>query len=64
MTNQERIEVGDTVEVSWRCDEMIIRGVILYIPGSTGDAWIIKNSAGKIFYIQMYECMSLVEKKP
>lgn len=57
----DRIEVGDFVSVNFYASGSV-RGTVLSYPSTTGDSWVIKEPAGNIIYVQMFERMDLETK--
>jgi len=51
--NSDKIEVGDTVAVSFHSPLYIFceKATVLYVPQTTGDSWIIKTESGAVSYI-------------
>lgn len=62
MSNEERIEVGDRVEVSYVGHGSDTVGRVLWEPGGPGDCWHIMDDHGILFYVQSFEKMALREK--
>jgi len=71
---EQRIEVGDDVTVHLVGSQDEVRGMVLYIPGSPGDSWIIqrtryvgRNSQDRqltedIYYVQTFSYIELDAK--
>lgn len=47
------IKVGDTVQVDWGSDRLLI-GVVLSVPQQSGEAWIIETKS-EIHYVQCFD---------
>jgi hypothetical protein len=60
--NNERIEIDDIVTVGFYDGGQIIKAKVLYVPCATGDSWIMKDAKERIYYVQQFETMLLVEK--
>ena len=52
MSMSNRIEIGDKVRVVWSENE-VLDGIVLYMPVSTGDCWIIETDSS-IHYVQSF----------
>lgn len=63
---EDRIEVGDTVRVILPSQPELYNYEVLSVPGVAGEAWILRSRdyPGKLIYVQQYETMELLLKKP
>jgi len=62
--SNNRIEVGDIVDVCFLGDQGLSGMEVLDMPVATGDCWDLKRVRdGKIFYVQTFEYISLMKKK-
>ena len=53
----ERIEVGDIVEV-WVDEDLHWNNMeVLYTPQATGDSWHLRDKGGDIVYVQLFQAM-------
>ncbi len=53
----ERINIGDTVDVHFATSESLFECIVLYMPAATGDSWILQDTEGNVFYVQIFERM-------
>lgn len=60
--DKDKIEVGDTVTLSFNDGAIIKDAVVLHSPNDTGDSWHLKTSDGNIYYVMFFELMRLMEK--
>lgn len=62
MGNNERIEIGDDVQISYVGHGYKTVGRILYEPCAPGDVWMIRRDDGVIVYVQSFEAITLHKK--
>ena len=62
MKNQ--IEVNDVVDVRFHLGFSLLRLKVLHAPAATGECWRMMTERGTIVYIQQFESMVLLPKKP
>lgn len=58
----DKIEVGDFVDVHFIKSESLFQAEVLYTPAATGDCWHLKDYRGQIHYVQLFETMRLTTK--
>ena len=66
MSNPDRIEVGDIVNVQFEHLTTIFRAEVLYGPPvAVGDSWVLRGESEEnlIFYVQQFSQMVLLKKK-
>ncbi|PNX49191.1 MAG: hypothetical protein BV459_00530 [Thermoplasmata archaeon M11B2D] len=55
MTQQDKINVGDTVTVHFfQSEDYFANCVVLYIPAQAGECWQFKTKEGYIVYAQSF----------
>ncbi len=63
MSNPNEIGVGDRVSIEWVNTNVFIQGEVLGVPQMFSDSWKIKSDCGRIYYLNNFDIMLLVEKK-
>ena len=64
MSDYNRIEAGDTVDVYFTNSNYVKNLTVYYVACSEGDSWHLrKNEDGQLIYVQRFEQIRLVKKK-
>jgi hypothetical protein len=64
MSERDRIQEGDKVNVFFATSEMIAGATVLYTPADTGDCWHLREQCGALTYVQQFDKMELIEVIP
>jgi len=62
MEQKELILVGDRVNIYWENVESEHELEVLHIPVATGDSWILKDTFGRIIYVNSFSKMVRIPK--
>ena len=61
MKQEDRIDTGSIVNVSFTSSSFIPEAVVLGTPADTGDAWKLMMPNGTVVYVQSYERMDKIK---
>ena len=64
MTYDWQIIPGDRVVVYYSAGIPLLEGVVKYVPGATGDSWIIQTDNGNTHYVQIFAQMTRILRAP
>ena len=59
----DRINIGDIVNVYFETVPCEWSVTVLYIPQATGDSWVLRREDGTVIYAQMFSKIERVSRK-
>jgi len=60
--NNNKIEAGDMITISWSEEHTLFKVTVLHAPERIGDSWILKRIDGQIVYVNRFDYMTLIKK--
>ena len=59
---RSEIKEGDKVNVFFGASDLLSNCEVLHIPCAVGDSWRLRKENGKLFYVQLFETIELLNK--